>query len=148
MKEISRTLLTIALLFFMTDIINAQCYKIEIDTLYDSIVKIELPFRYRKKKQFYEEGAFIDFYYSNGAIVTIFKGALQHTPLYLNNRKCKLLSTDTINNKISYQGVKGDRFWHEIKINDLHIVYLNVPLVDKLQFDKCLESISIVKIEN
>lgn len=108
-----------------------------------TIVKMELPPVYRKSKFMYEEGVFIDYSYPNGAVISLFKGALQNTPLYSNNPDCLLQSTDTIHDSISYRGVVGNRIWHEMKAGSLHVLYIGVPPAEKDRFDQCLESISI-----
>ena len=115
-----------------------------IDTLSDVIVQIKLPPKYKKKKYVYDEGVFIDYYYSNGSLITLFQGAMQKTPLYTNEPNCMLQSIDTISGKISYQGFINDKLWHENRIDNLHVLYMNVSTVEKELFDHIMESVLIL----
>ena len=133
------------LLFLSNNILKAQNMNIEIDTLSDIIVKMKLPLNYKKNTYHYEEGTFIDFYYPNGAIISLFKGALHNTPLYSNDPQCILLSTDTIGNRIFHDGRIYNEVWHESKLKNLHVLYTNVPTTEKEQFDKSIESVSVIE---
>lgn len=144
-QEKKNKLFVVIILFLvLCDVINAQSLCTEIDTISNLITQIELPSKYKKKKYFYDEGTFIDYYYPNGSIITLFKGALQKTPLYSNEPNCVLQSIDTINGRISYQGFIKNKVWHENKIHDLHILYMNVPAIEKEIFDHSIESVLIL----
>lgn len=139
----NRLLVMAILLCVLCRVANAQALTTEVDTLSDTIVKMELPSAYKKSKFMYDEGVFIDYCYSGGAVITLFKGALQHTPLYSNEPDCLLQSADTVHDRVSYRGIAGSRVWREMKIGSLHVFYTNVLPVEKNLFDQCLESISI-----
>lgn len=143
-REKNRLFVSILLSFFLCNIINAQNLSMNIDTLSDVIVQIKLPPKYKKKKYVYDEGVFIDYYYSNGSLITLFQGAMQKTPLYTNETNCILQSIDTINGKISYQGFINDKLWHENRIDNLHVLYMNVSTVEKELFDHIMESVLIL----
>ncbi len=141
-------LLGIALLFSNYFWINAQENKnismcVEVDTFSTSLIRIELPCGYKKRIHNYEEGKFIDYYYNNGSIITLFKGALQKTPL-LANSKCYIVSrTDTLGGKIIIRGTINDKVWREDSFEGIRACYEKVP-IDKMNiFDNILDSLSV-----
>ena len=111
-------LLVIALLFSNCLWVNAQEYSdismcIEVDTLSTSSIRIELPCGYKKRIYNYEEGKFIDYFYNDGSIITLFKGALQKTPLLANNEYYITNRIDTLNNKVIIRGTMNGKVWRE-----------------------------------
>lgn len=139
----NRLLLLAALSCVLCMAANAQALTTVVDTLSGTIVKMELPSAYKKNRFVYEEGVFIDYCYPGGAVFTLFKGALQHTPLYSNEPDCLLQSADTVSGRVSYRGIVGSRVWREMKIGSLHVFYVNVLPAEKDLFDQCLDSLSI-----
>lgn len=143
-RERNRLFVSILLPFFVCDVMNAQNLFMKVDTLSDVIVQIKLPPEYKKKKYAYDEGVFIDYYYSNGSVITLFQGAMQKTPLYSNEPNCILQSVDTINGEISCQGFINGKAWREDRRDNIHILYMNVPAAEKELFDHIIESVLIV----
>lgn len=127
--------------------IEAQCYQtkqcIEKDTLLNSVVEIKLPCNYRKKVHVYEEGIFIDYYYKSGAIITLFKGALQAIPLLSSEAGYFLQRGDTIQNRITIIGQKDNKAWREDAIGGLRICYDGVSPEKKDIFDTVLDSLFV-----
>lgn len=100
-------LLVITLLLFSNCLwTNAQEYSnismcVEVDTFSSSFIRIELACGYKKRIYNYEEGKFIDYFYNDGSIITLFKGALQKTPLLSNNKCYDINRIDTLMVRLS-----------------------------------------------
>lgn len=82
-------------------------YSLRTDTVFNSVVSVNLPLGYKQIKTFYDEGVFIDYYYTDGSILTLFAGALHKTPLLSLNPKYNIQAVDTIGARISYKGNVG-----------------------------------------
>lgn len=138
------------LLIFSLGKIDAQSlnedYSLRTDTVFNSVVSVNLPLGYKQIKTFYDEGVFIDYYYADGSILTLFAGALHKTPLLSLNPKYNIQAVDTIGARISYKGNVGRKKWREDAIENLHIYYDNVPIEKEQVFNRVLESIVIKKI--
>jgi len=143
-------LLVILLFAFCNRIGNAQNLDQQIctstDTIFNSIISLELPCKYKKQVFLYDEGMFIDFHYPDGSMITLFKGALQKSPLFMEDSEHLVQSVDSLNGKVSYKGIIRDRVWREDKISGLYIYYNNVPTEKKFLFEQVLDRLSITEL--
>lgn len=151
-KRNDMLLLGIILLLSNSLWINAQKYNnipacVEVDTLLTSLIRIELPCGYKKSIYNFEEGKFIDYSYKDGSIITLFKGALQKTPLLANDQCYIVDRTDTLSNKIIIRGTRNDKVWREDSFEGIRVYYEKVP-IDKMNiFDKVLDNLSVLKVK-
>ncbi len=146
-------LLVIALLFSSCLWTNAQEYSnvnmcVEVDTLSSSFIRIELPCGYKKRIYNYEEGKFIDYFYNDGSIVTLFKGALQKTPLLANNKYYDINRIDTLNGKVIIRGTINDKVWREDSFEGIRVYYEKVPMDKMNLFDNILNSLLVSKVNS
>lgn len=133
-------------------LVSAQCYQsrqcVEKDTLLNSIVQIKLPCDFKKKIHVYEEGKFIDYYYKDGTTITLFKGALQGTPLLSSEAGYSIQKQDTTQNRIITIGEKDGKAWREDAIEGVRIYYNRISPENKHLFDAVLDSLFIYQYKN
>lgn len=121
---------------------------IQIDSLYPYKVEMKMSLKVFKKKVFnYEEGQFIDYYFADSSIVTLFKGAMQSLPLLPKEDGYIIESTSSLNNIVSLKGIKEGRYWREdILPHGIRALYYNVPFEKKCIYDLILDSIFIEEL--
>lgn len=149
-KKRNKTLIIVFLLTCCSGFAHAQSlnesFATKSDTILDYIVTIDLPSGYKQKTTVYDEGKFVDFYYPDGSILTLFRGGVHKIPLFSLSSKHHVISVDTIGNRISYKGYIENKRWREDKIRNLHVYYNNVSIEKERMFDQALESIVIKKM--
>lgn len=132
------------LLFFSLQIdLYAQPYLTLIDTL--SNIQIELKIdnnKFKRKVTNYEEGKFIDYYFKDSSIITLFKGSNQKIPLLSTDDGYKVIKCEKKDDRTIRQGLKNRKYWREdIFINGIIICYDNVEPIKKDYYNKILDSI-------
>lgn len=127
------------------NVVHKQCV---VDTLLSNRVEIKLPNRYKKKSFTYEEGKFIDYFFLDGARITIFQGSLHGIPLLSKEDGYYSQKTDTVSNRITNRGEINDKAWREDKIDGIRIYYDKVPFDRVVLYDSILDSIHVLPYLN
>jgi hypothetical protein len=118
----------------------------------DTLSNIQIEFKidnnkFKRKVTNYEEGKFIDYYFENSSIITLFKGSNQKIPLLSVDEGYKVIKCEKKNNRTICQGRKDGKYWREdVFINEIIVCYDNVESAKKDYYDKVLDSIFLINI--
>lgn len=127
--------------------IHAQQYCTDREQFSSFITKINLLCDYNKNIFKYEEGKFIDYYYADSSVVTIFVGAMQKLPILSSDLGYYPQSIDTLENRIIIKGVKNNKCWREDSFNGVRILYDRVTMERQDIYDAILNSFLIEALD-